>query len=204
MFDHLVHLLGLITAYLDVQLPFVPQWQGLSSNHVPGSRDGEKTPQRDTTTTNPRSPINAPTRRTPHIGKIFLSATPAIPFIHLPSPASTTTDEPLPILQKRAMLYVSSSRDKWRRRQRKLHAAHPGEPEEKARDKHRDKEDHLNLAYSMLLLDLLYLGKTQGVPSPDIGEEAQVNPLRLLHDLGHSEELGTYVPSPDIPSFLLL
>lgn len=188
---------------MDVQLPFVPQWQGLSSNHTPGSRDGEGTQEKDTaaTTTTTRrsagSSANEGTRRKPHVGKIFLSATTTLPFIHLPS-TSANEDEPLPILQKRAMLYVSSSRDKWRRRQRKQHHVHAGEVEEKGRDKHRDKEDHLNLAYSMLLLDLLYLATTQGVLFPDTGE-AQVNPLRLLHDLRHSEELGTYVPSPRSP-----
>lgn len=102
------------------------------------------------------------------------------------------------------MLYVSSSREKWKRRQQRRD---PGPPSSRSggggggsegRDKHRDKEEHLVLGYTMLLLDLIYLGSTQGVPV--WGEEqALPHPLEVLDSLRHAEDLGRYVSPLRIP-----
>ncbi|KAI5454772.1 hypothetical protein NCC49_003656 [Naganishia albida] len=187
-FDHLVHLLGLITRYLDVQLPFPAQWQGLSPSTA-------LSPSFDPEAASPRGDpaLSRPAARTPHIGKLLLSAGPSLPFLRL-SPTDTA-DFPQTMMHRRAMLYVSSSREKWKRRQQRRD---PGPPSSRSggggggsegRDKHRDKEEHLVLGYTMLLLDLIYLGSTQGLPV--WGEEqALPHPLEVLDSLRHAEDLG--------------
>lgn len=191
VFEHLVHLVSTITGYLDLVLPFTPQWQGLSSSAAAAGTGREP------------GLTNVPkTVRAPHVGKIFLSAATNIPFIHspplappTPTPTLTPGEDPrhfLATLQKRALLYVSSSREKYKRRQRK----HPTPEPDISRDKQRDKEDHLNLAYSMLLLDLVYLAQTQGVGwvldalEAGVGGWGVVCPLRLVDDLRWSDGLG--------------
>lgn len=198
VFEHLVHLLVTISEYLDIILPFTPQWQGIAS-----ASD-------DATASTSLTPHTRPSRSgTRHIGRIYLSTSQTLPFIRSPqnSVASAHDTATQPILQKRALLHVSSSREKWKRRQRK-HPDQPPPPSSEVaatrgtRDKHREKEDHLNHAYTMLLLDVLYIAETQGViwfkkdmsHGKSIKEKEAtgplVSPLRLIDDLRWSEGLG--------------
>jgi hypothetical protein len=201
VFEHLVHLLVTITEYLDIVLPFTPQWQGIASASDDAIASTSFTPQ-----TRMQTPTRSNTR---HIGRIHLSASQTLPFIRSSqnTVALATHDVTTPpTLQKRALLHVSSSREKWKRRQRK----HPDQtplPSSEittargTRDKHREKEDHLNLAYTLLLLDVLYIAETQGVmwfkdtPRARSTKEGGatgplVSPLRLIDDLRWSEGLG--------------
>ena len=153
-----------------------------------------------------RGITTSPTR---HIGKIHLSASTNIPFIRSPEDTVALPNQELaipPNLQKRALLYVSSSREKWKRRQRKSPDQLPPPSSDTtasrgSRDKHREKEDHLNLAYSMLLLDVLYVAQTQGVAwlknalqtsfkKDGSAAGLVVSPVRLIDDLRWSEGLG--------------
>lgn len=194
-------------------MPFTPQWQGVASTvdnaaDEAGSHGSKSGYGSATLLTQSRMPttIRSATR---HIGRIHLSASTNIPFIRFPqdSAALSTSESAIPpALQKRALLYVSSSREKWKRRQRK-HPDQAPQPSSETtaprgtRDKHQEKEDHLNLSYTMLLLDLMYLAQTQGVTWLKDALEASrlndgsaaglmVSPLRLIDDLRWSEGLG--------------
>lgn len=169
--------------------------------------------------------------RAPHIGKIFITATSTIPYLRLSTDDtivhqdSEALPNQQPFLQKRPLLNVSSSRDKWKKRQwkrdaqLKLQGDHPPTVEQQGeggaavtavRDKHKEKEDHLNLAYAMLMMDVVYIAQTQGVlwvkeildETGDSGDASSlekaihgllVNPLRLLDDLKWSPGLGRRV-----------
>ncbi|KAJ9101908.1 hypothetical protein QFC19_004989 [Naganishia cerealis] len=287
VFEHLIHLLWIITGYLDLILPFTPQWQGFSNStsmDIPAAEDmasesmvdfasldqfvmdwkgsglqyassalnafGRAVPKSmaldskspstmpvsqpdrgisfmaeppDTHRETPKQPV-----RTPHVGKIFITASSTVPYLSLPIENTSTQEESETMigqqqfLQKRALLNVSSSRDKWKKRQWKREAQSKaqgdcesvvdrqgelGEAATAVRDKHKEKEDHLNLAYTMLIMDVIYIAQSQGVlwveeildntrDGDDDGclEDAirslLVNPLRLLDDLRWSPGLG--------------
>ncbi|GHJ85656.1 hypothetical protein NliqN6_2058 [Naganishia liquefaciens] len=218
VFEHLIHLLITITGYLDLSVPFAPQWAGstlVKDNAIyagahQGSTSGDASAM-SIIQSRAQIATKAPAR---HVGKIHLSASSTIPFIRSTEDSTLLSAAISPTLQKRALLYVSSSREKWKRRQRKhSDQVSPFSAELAAarvtRDKHREKEDHLNLSYTMLLLDVLYIAQTQGVAwlrdvlkasSRKDGNAAELVlcPLRLIDDLRWSEGLGSisHGPSP--------
>ncbi|KAJ9125228.1 hypothetical protein QFC22_000183 [Naganishia vaughanmartiniae] len=293
VFDHMIHLLWTITGYLDLVLPFTPQWQGSSnsSNMDVSATDaaasgsmadfvgldqyvmdwkgsglqyassalnafGRAVPRALPHESRPGGtiPANQPNRgitsvveaseahrdvpkqqiRTPHIGKIFFTAAGTVPYLKLPTNDAMAQQDAdaLPnqyqFLQKRPLLNVSSSRDKWKKHQWKrevqlqVQAGHESTPDQQVeggevtttvRDKHKEKEDHLNLAYAMLMMDIVYLAHSQGVlwvkeildESGDDQDRSQpgkafhsllVNPLRLLEDLRWSPGLGSLSHAP--------
>ncbi|KAJ9108883.1 hypothetical protein QFC21_000204 [Naganishia friedmannii] len=293
VFDHMIHLLWTITGYLDLVLPFTPQWQGSANSTNMDVSAADDTPSgsmadfasldqyvmdwkgsglqyassalnafgravprgtphpdtsgsttfasqshKETTVMAESSEThhNVPRQqvRTPHIGKIFITATVTAPYLRLPTDVisaeqgSDTLPNPHPFLQKRPLLNVSSSRDKWKKRQWKREAQlrvqgdhrpsvdpqrQGGEAVPAVRDKHKEKEDHLNLAYAMLMMDVLYIAQSQGVLwvkeiLDETGDSADtsslgkaihsllVNPLRLLDDLRWSPGLGSLSHGP--------
>lgn len=283
----MIHLLWTVTGYLDLVLPFTPQWQGSAQSTamdvspaddaaagslvdfasldqyvmdwkgsglqyassalnafgraVPRGVQNETKPNANPLASQPNKwttvvaessemhhSIPKQQIRTPHIGKIFITATGTMPYLRLPADDTAVPQdtEVLPnqnqFLQKRPLLNVSSSRDKWKKRQWKREAQlkvqtdHQSagdqqrdgkEPVPAVRDKHKEKEDHLNLAYAMLMMDVVYIARSQGVlwvkeildEAGDGGDASRVqkaihslmaNPLRLLDDLRWSPGLG--------------
>ena len=132
-----------------------------------------------------------------------------------------TRTENLDLWKKKSILYVSTSRERWKRRHMQSQAAPalpstntqsdlplpPGDPrahqapnsDVKKKDKYLLKEDAMILGYAMICYDVACLGWMNGVDlnSPGHGkgdEEVDwgriLNPLRVIWELVHSEDLG--------------
>lgn len=123
--------------------------------------------------------------------------------------------------RKKSIFYVSTSRERWKRRHMQSQAApavstndtkldlppNPGDPrttqppnsDARKKDKYRLKEDAMILGYAMICYDVACLGWMNGVDlrEPGRGEGNEevdwgkvLNPLRVIWELVHSEDLG--------------
>jgi hypothetical protein len=129
--------------------------------------------------------------------------------------------EDLDLWKKKSIFYVSTSRERWKRRHMQSQAApaasstnthsdlpppsgdpratQPPNSDVKKKDKYRVKEDAMVLGYAMICYDVACLGWMNGVDlkSPGRGEGDEevdwgrvLNPLRVIWELVHSEDLG--------------